>query len=204
LRSNQGSFGFLGHRAAGLGPRGWRGRIGSFADQVYPIYAFTMYARAFGVEAALDAARLCADAICRVQGPLGQWWWHYDASTGRVVQRYPVYSVHQEAMGPMALLALQQATGLEYGRFIARGLRWIYGCNELGVDMRDPKTGVVWRSLRFSSKPRLIQQELRGWTRPGSEAVPVSGLTVLHECRPYELGWLLYAFSEHVEALARF
>ena len=47
-------------------------------------------------------ARPHASASCRV--PHGQWWWHYDVRDGSVVERYPVYSVHQHAMAPMALL----------------------------------------------------------------------------------------------------
>jgi hypothetical protein len=195
LKKNQGPFGFFGHRAAGLGPRTWRGRIGSFADQVYPIYALTMFAKAFGVGEALESAIACAGAICNAQGPLGQWWWHYDSSSGRVVQRYPVYSVHQEGMAPMALLAVGEATGRDFGQPIMNGLEWIFGRNELNHDMRDLQVGVVWRSLRFATKARMLQQEIRGWNRPGSEPVNAKDLSVLHECRPYELGWLLYALS---------
>jgi hypothetical protein len=201
LKRNQGRSGLFGHRAAGLAPQTWRGRIGSFADQVYPIYAFTAFAEAFGVQEALACARDCADALCRVQGPLGQWWWHYDSTSGRVVQRYPVYSVHQEGMAPMALLALGHATGRSYTDSVTRGLRWIFGRNELGRDMRDARTGLVWRSLRFSSRVRLLQQELRGLGHLGNEGLSVSGLSVLHECRPYELGWLLYALPAYSDIL---
>ena len=52
---------------------------------------------------------------------------------GRIVEPYEVYSVHQHGMAPMGLLALAEATGDQ--RYVAaadRGLRWIYGRNELG------------------------------------------------------------------------
>jgi hypothetical protein len=198
LRRNQGSAGFLGHRASRTGPLGWiRGRIGSFADQVYPILAFTHFAEAFESGSALTAAQACAQAICAAQGPLGQWWWHYDARNGRVVQRYPVYSVHQDGMAPMALFALGRATGQDFSEPIMKGLNWIYGLNELGQDMRDLPAHVIWRAIRFSSRARLLQQEFRFWRQSTFDGTSAPGLTVLHECRPYHLGWLLYAFAGH-------
>ena len=78
-----------------------RGGVGSFADQVYPIYGISKFSQALGDEKALERALDCGLNICEAQGPLGQWWWHYDSSTGEVVGKYPVFSVHQHAMGPM-------------------------------------------------------------------------------------------------------
>ncbi len=126
LKRNQGRHGIFGHQAAGRSVGGvLRGRIGSFADQVYPIYALTRFAQAYAISPAFDLARRCADAICHAQGELGQWWWHYDGSSGRVFQKYPVYSVHQHGMAPMALLALGEATGSDYSGPVHRGLAWI-------------------------------------------------------------------------------
>ena len=47
---------------------------------------------------------------------MGEWPWHYDSVTGRVVSRYPVFSVHQHAMGPMMLFAASEATGVDFSR----------------------------------------------------------------------------------------
>ena len=79
-----------------------------FADFVYPIQALSHYHMALGCPEAMDAATRCADRMCKLQGPAGQWWWHFDVRTGQGVERYPVYAVHQEAMAPMALRALRQ------------------------------------------------------------------------------------------------
>ena len=123
LQKTQGSYGFFGHLLRnGTLSGNFRGRIGSFADQVYPIYALSRFAQAYGVTEAFAMSKNCADAICRVQGPRGQWWWHYDALTGRVVEKYPVYSVHQEGMAPMALFELQESCALNYEDAIYRGL----------------------------------------------------------------------------------
>jgi hypothetical protein len=192
LTKNQGAHGIFGHQAVWKSFRGGlRGRIGSFADQVYPIYALVRFAEAYEDQAALCQARSCAEAICRTQGPLGQWWWHYDASTGKVFQKYPVYSVHQQGMGPMALLALGDTLKSDFSEPIYKGLNWICGNNELGIDFRDESTHVIWRNIhRKGRKLHLIDS-----VAPSKNAEPVDNLRVLTECRPYELGWLLYAFA---------
>jgi hypothetical protein len=196
LRGNQGSYGTFGHAGAGQSVNGFvRGHAGSFADQVYPIYALSTFSKAFRDQSTLDAARRCADSICSAQGALGQWWWHYDARSGQVLEEYPVYSVHQHAMGPMALFALQEAAGGNYNAAIHAGLRWISGKNELGYDMRDRATQLVWRSFYHTRRAKVYAARLRalaGWQR---RSEPTDDLRVVFECRPYELGWMLYAFA---------
>ena len=61
-------------------------------------------------------------------------------STGRVVNRYPVFSVHQHAMGPMMLFAAADASGFDFSEAIYKGLAWIGGQNELGFDFVDKLT----------------------------------------------------------------
>jgi len=196
LKKNQGDHGIFGHQATGRSLPGiLRGHIGSFADQVYPIYALTQFAKAYNIQAALRIARNCADAICRAQGPLGQWWWHYDALKGVVSQRYPVYAVHQDGMAPMALFALSEATGVDYDEPIYRGLAWINGNNELGADLRDRSSGVIWRSIYRPTSWKKYRDEVCELLRPERAAESVGDLKILFECRPYHLGWLLYAFA---------
>lgn len=191
LKQNQGCHGIFGHQSASSALAGaLRGTLGSFADQVYPIYALARYAQAWGVEEALERSRRCADAICALQGLFGQWWWHYDAKSARAVGRYPVYSVHQDGMAPMALFALSEASGVNYDAPIFKGLAWIYGRNELRKDMRDNDTGLIWRSF-YQNQFTKYSSEIMGIL--GMDYRPTR-LHVLHECRPYHLGWLLYAF----------
>jgi len=197
-KKNQGNSGFFGHLAIRKSVRGFvRGRIGSFADQIYPIYSFSKFAIAFHSEESLEPALKCARAICEAQGDHGQWWWLYDSIRGQVSSRYPVYAVHQHAMAPMSLFALEQATGQSFQEPIYRGLRWIYGDNELGVEMRDERAGLVWRCIRpknISTKYWDTATNLLGLRKRDE---PVGALEVLYEGWPYELGWLLYAFSRN-------
>ncbi len=196
MKGNQGEYGFFGHMSTRKSVAGaLRGRVGSFADQIYPIYAMSKFASAFNVEEPLCSALDCARAICGAQGELGQWWWLYDSRSGSVSSRYPVYSVHQHGMAPMGLLALEDALGQSFRPQIYKGLRWIYGFNELSADMRDLAHNLVWRCIQPKSKQTKYLDTALSLIRPPKESQSVGPLEVLFETRPYELGWLLYALA---------
>ncbi len=196
LVANQGISGAFRHQSSQGTVTGWlRGRVGTFADQVYPIYALSRMAQAYGMNEPLSRALNCADVICGAQGPLGQWWWHYDSEKGSVLGRYPVYSVHQHAMGPMALLALQEVSKRDYSDAIYHGLEWIEHKNELGCDMKDEAAKLVWRCIRPTPQLLTYTEDAAAFLGVRSWQIGRFNLTVLRECRPYELGWLLYAFA---------
>jgi len=197
LQTNRGSGGLFGHAGKGS-TAGWiRGKIGSLADQLYPVYAMTKLSEVYGDNGAAKGALDCARVLCAAQGPLGQWWWHYDASNGRVVQGYPVFSVHQHGMVPMTLLALGDALQVDFGPWIYKGLRWIHSENELGFDMEDASANVIWRSIYQPTLKKLWNAALNaGMGREENRSG--NGLRILFECRPYELGWLLYAFAGRI------
>jgi hypothetical protein len=197
VRVNQGQHGLFGHMAKWHSMAGVvRGRVGSFADQAYPIFAMAHFSQVFGHGEARENALRCASAICSLQGSLGQWWWHYDSVTGRVVEHYPVYSVHQHGMAPMALLALQETCGADFDTHINSGLKWISGANELHQDLEDSDAGVAWRCIQPpKSNPYAV-----GIRALMGKELSRDPLHILYECRPYELGWLLYAFAPSATA----
>ncbi|NMO57805.1 hypothetical protein HH310_42415 [Actinoplanes sp. TBRC 11911] len=191
--------------------KGYRNHIACFADQVYPIQALARLHHSGDDKAALDAARVTAEQICRLQGPAGQWWWHYDARTGDVIEGYPVYTVHQHAMAPMALLDLAEAGGGDYDQSIRLGLRWLLGPAELGAGsetmLRDDD-GLTVRKV-FRGDPRKIVRGLHGVTtgvRSGLRMPVIDRVyrpTALdRECRPYEFGWLYFAWLASVHTPA--
>jgi hypothetical protein len=195
LKENQGETGIFGHCARSKSFSGIvRGRIGSFADQSYSIYALAKTARAFSFESAATAALDCALTMCQLQGPLGQWWWHYDAITGRVVGRYPVFSVHQAGTAPMALMELGNAIQSDFTPWIERGVRWITGDNELGQDLCDSSANIIAGYICRDNYKRYLQTAFAMFTKREEDSVR-QGLTLRHEWRPYHIGWLLYAFG---------
>ena len=183
-----------------------RSHIGCFADQVYPIQALARYAAATGDNRAMTAANRCAARICELQGPAGQWWWHYDSRTSQVVEGYPVYSVHQHAMAPMALFDLNQAGGDDHRQAIAKGLAWVASHPELSDPLIDSERGVIWRKIGRREPPKAMRS-LRSVSTAIYPGLRLRALDPMfppvridHECRPYELGWLLYAWTRTGES----
>jgi hypothetical protein len=183
--------------------RTYRSHIACFADQVYPIQALARLHHSGDDPRALAAAERTAAHICRLQGDGGQWWWHYDARTGKVVEGYPVYTVHQHAMAPMALLDLTEAGGGDFVEPIQRGLQWIAAPAELGPgaeSMIHDDEGVTWRKV-FRGDPRKVVRGLHTVTTRAVPGLKLPGVGAVYppravdrECRPYEFGWLLFSW----------
>jgi hypothetical protein len=178
------------------------GHVACFADQVYPIQALSEYHRTTGWNEALEAASRCARKICELQSPEGQWWWHYDVRTGRIVERYPVYSVHQDAMAPMALFALRDAGGPDHVDAVARGLQWLANPPEIDVPLIDWEQDLIWRKVARREPGKLTRglQAVASRVHPRLRAPLVDHIfppdAVDYETRPYHMGWILYAWCE--------
>lgn len=200
LLAEQGPHGLFPHALPAASLARFRAHVGSFADQVYPIQALARMAAVRADDVALSAANSCAQRICDLQGEAGQWWWHYDSRSGGVVEGFPVYSVHQHAMAPMALFDLFDAGGADHRASIATGLTWMTTHPEVLEELVDDRMGVIWRKVgrrepaKAARRLNAVTTSLRsGFTLPGQDrAFPTT--QVDHECRPYELGWLLYAW----------
>ncbi len=177
-------------------------RVACFADQVYPILALADYGKTRGDKKSIEAAAAVADTICRLQGDQGQWWWHYDVKTGAVAEEYPVFSVHQDGMAPMALLAIDKAAGTDHGSFIEKGLMWLDRQNELDADMILPDKGLVWRDIHRREIGKMYRVCRGLMTTAGCSGIhrlsgkTLFGYVINKECRPYHLGWILYAWAD--------
>lgn len=181
-----------------------QGELGFFDAQVYSILACLRRDGVTNDPEAREVARLLGEAVLRHQHPLGQWGWHYNARTGALVDLYPVYSVHQDGMAPMALLPLERATGLPTTAAVARGVDWLFGTNELGERLADERGGVIWRSIRRRDPLHRLVYPLKaasilGAGRRldlGARFAGRDALEIDREMRPYHLGFCLLAFSE--------
>ena len=185
---------------------GARARFPNFATQIYAVLALATVGRLGLDERALPAARATADRLLNLQLADGGWPWIYDVRSGRVVERYEVYAVHQDAMAPMALLELFEATGDErYRAAVARGLPWIAGHNELGAGMVDREAGLVYRSIRRTAPwdrgvliaNTLSSMAVRRPALPGGRRLEINATD-----RPYHFGWVLEAWSGREDILS--
>ncbi len=187
------------HIAGGIGNA--RSHVTCFADLIYPIQALAKYAAATGNARALEMSSRCARRLCSLQGESGQWWWHYDYRTGRVLERYPVYAIHQDAMGPMGLFALMDAGGPDFTAEIRRGLQWLAAAPELkGGSLIDQGADLIWRKVARREPRKAVRYFQAAASRvhsglrvPAVDALFPAG-PIDFEDRPYHLGWLLYAW----------
>jgi hypothetical protein len=176
--------------------------VACFADQVYPILALSHYGRSFNDIQSIECASRATGQICNYQGTQGQWWWHYDVPRGRICEEYPVFSVHQHSMAPMAILASDYVSQQDHLKQIELGIRWVFGNNEVEEDLVRHDKGIIWRDVEKNEVAKL--------SRRARGVLSVAGLSGLHrwagtwirgfhvnrECRPYELGWILYAWAD--------
>jgi hypothetical protein len=188
------------HWPAGAKAASLRSHVACFADLVYPIQALSYFYMATRSLEAIDAARRCADRMCELQGPEGQWWWHFDVRTGRVIEGYPVYAVHQEAMAPMALFALQDACGVDHTDAVIKGLRWLVDPPEVPDSLIDDQAGIIWRKVA-RHEPFKATRSVQALASRLHPSLRLPGLNrmfrptfVDYESRPYEMGWILHAW----------
>jgi hypothetical protein len=195
LQENQGEGGIFGHAAfTGFPQQTFCGRFGTFADQIYAIYALSTFARAFQIEEPLESALGCANAVRALQGEMGQWWFLYHKRAIKVVNRYPVISLHQDGIAPVGLIALEAATGQSFHESINKGLSWIAGANELRNDLRSLDRGLIWDSIE--PRRRIANYWQAALNIANIPHEPSEGsLRVRYEARPDHFGWLLYAFG---------
>jgi len=182
-------------------PSSVRRHVSCFADLVYPTLALAQYGEAYHDREAVACASLCADNMCRLQGPAGQWWWHFDYRTGRVLERYPVYAVHQDAMAPMALFAAARAAGTTHDADVQRGLGWLNRVPELdGRSLIDRENDLIWRKVARREPAKLSRylQAAASRVSPNLRAPALDRIfppdAVDYETRPYHLGWILFAW----------
>lgn len=180
-------------------PAGHRSSIGwtaSFAMEIYPVYALSLYAKVVGNHAGITLARACADKLCELQLSDGSWPWMYDVRSGCLIDAHPVYSVHQDGMAPMALIKLSRVAGKDYSAAIDRGLAWLESTNPMGVSMVDSQRKTIWRAQEIPRllglQPRLLLNACAALIL-GRGLVTGGPLRLVAECRPYHLGWVLVA-----------
>ena len=180
--------------------RGLRKQFGSFATQTYLTLASYIYGDFSSDERAIKIANESTRKLISLQGPNGEWPWFFDAETGKVLDFYEVYAVHQYGMAP-AFLELAEHYGVPEARdAIVKGFRWVLGQNQLSKPMILPELSLSIRSqvrlgeLR-STKPRALRAVWNSVRGLEGEPISPEELELRLECRSYELGWILWSFG---------
>ncbi|HMH02338.1 MAG TPA: hypothetical protein VK555_13040, partial [Terriglobales bacterium] len=143
----------------------------------------------------------CTRKLIEWQGPNGEWPWFFDAASGRVLDFYEVYSVHQYGMAPAFLELAEQHGVLEARSAIIKGFNWVLGQNQLAAPMLVPDLHLTIRSQvrkgELRTKNWRVFRALRNSTlRREAVLIDPSELELRLECRSYELGWILWSFGQ--------
>lgn len=188
-------------------PFGLRRRFASFATETYLSIACYQYGEFARDASALVMADTCVRKLIALQGPQGEWPWFFDAVSGRVLDFYEVYSVHQYGMAP-ALLEWAERYGRRGARdALIKGFNWVLGHNQLGQTMLVPELNLTIRSQvrkheLTTRAPRMLRALKNAWRGSGEAAlIDSAGVGVRLECRSYELGWILWSFGRRSDLL---
>jgi hypothetical protein len=179
---------------------GLRRRFASFATQTYLSIACYQYGEYAHDTAAVTMASTCVRKLIALQGPQGEWPWFFDAASGRVLDFYEVYSVHQYGMAP-ALLEWAERYDVPGARgALVKGFKWVLGQNQLGYPMLVPELGLTVRSQIRKNElgtkaPRVLRALKNAYLGHGVNLIDSSRIRLRLECRSYELGWILWSFG---------
>jgi hypothetical protein len=184
--------------------RGVRRRFSSFATNTYLTLACYHYGQFANDLRFIQIANDCTRKLIALQGPAGEWPWFFDTPTGRVVDFYEVYSVHQYGMAPAFLECAEQHGVTEAREALSKGFRWVIGDNPLGKPMLMPDLHLTIRSQvrkheLHTNEKRVLRALTNVLLRRSSALVDPADVVLRLECRSYELGWILWSFGKRTD-----
>lgn len=195
------------HSESGLffdAPSGYRRRFGSFATQIYLAIACYHYGEFAGHSTAIKMANACTSKLIGLQGPCGEWPWFFDARSGRVIDFYEVYSVHQYGMAPALLECAERHDVANAREALVKGFHWVLGANQLKTPMLVPELQLSFRSHvrkgELNTKNRRVLRAVGNASLGRSSGlIDAEGVSIRLECRSYELGWILWSFGQRTD-----
>lgn len=143
-------------------PAGTRKNWAPFGAHSFMAYALLRLARETEADWAREAGLRIARKLVQLQGPDGQWSWMHHVPSGRIVDYYPVFSVHQYGYAPFFLVEAIDQGFEEFRQPLLKGFNWILGQNELKETMVSPEHRVVWRRLIRKGPNTKLAKVLRG------------------------------------------
>jgi hypothetical protein len=176
----------------------------SFGALAYFLRSIYEYAEYRSNEAAFALFRKALFHTLRLQGRNGEWPWMIDARSGRVLDPYPVFSVHQLSMGMLFVLPAMNGGLISDRDVVARSVGWVLGKNELATPLVVHEPFFIYRSVQrrevLPKARRYIRSVINAAKRREPQAVDPSRLAINLESRSYEWGWLLDVWAGRPEA----
>jgi hypothetical protein len=179
-----------------------RAGLVSFGAISYFLRAVHEYTSITGDARAGDLFARGLRSTLRTQAPDGAWPWLLHAPTGAVLERYPLYTVHQMSMALLFLMPALGAGVVNDAAPLERSLAWAGGANELGAPMVARRPEFMARAIERRDPWQRAQRYARAVAaRAGRGGGPARAgtLRINRVSHSYEWGWLLFAGSERAE-----
>jgi hypothetical protein len=175
------------------------GGLTPVSGQFYSLIALCQLERAGRGQGAADAARKLLSALLEVQREDGSWPGIVDPVRGEAAALYPVFTVTQVALAPIALRLTQEA-GLpgEAADAADRGISWARGNNRLGFDLVHEKEARLDRGIMPKRKPGAVSRGFTSAARRLRGRLPEpdrSDLILDPDLSSEDLGWVLEAWA---------
>lgn len=178
---------------------GHRNRTTPVSSQFHALIAIGQAVRAGRDDEAGEGAARLGDALVGIQREDGAWPGLIDPQHGEAAAIYPVLTVTQVALAPIALrIAAEAGAGEDFQGVVGRGLEWVQGGNPLGFDLIHEKEQRLDRGIvpRREAGPvsRSISSAGRRLRRRPPEPRP-EALILDPDVSSEDLGWVLEAWT---------
>jgi hypothetical protein len=178
----------------------WRKPFTTFGGIVYFLKALAEFAAAFNNKYAEVMFKEGVSKMLEFQGPQGEWPWFYNVFDSKVVDWYPIYSVHQDSMAMLFLLPAVDLGVSGAAQAIEKSYRWIFGNNQLGAPMMVASPGFfIYRCIHrrgsLERPKRFGRGVLLSAMRKPARFAANPQLEVVRHGRSYHPGWILFAWS---------
>ncbi len=179
---------------------GPRGAFISFGGIAYFLMAMEHYSKAFNDDYVSALFKNTVARVLALQGKSGEWPWFVDSSSGRVMDWYQIYSVHQDSMAMLFLLPAVDMGVTGSAEAIRKSYRYLFGNNQLQSHLIQNEPFFIFRSIRrknrLAERPRrLLYSFANKIASRSAELADSACLEINKECRSYHLGWIVYAWA---------
>jgi len=167
------------------------------AGQFHLLHALVQLIRA-GEEDLRPAADQIAGALLSLQRQDGAWPGLVDPVRTEAAVVYPVLSVTQVAVAPIALRAASELGLGDFNSAIESGLNWANGGNALGLDLVHEADARIDRGILTKRKPGALERGISSAARRirGQAFEPDARQLIIDPAASSEdLGWVLEAWS---------
>jgi len=178
----------------------WRRPFTGFGGIVYFLKALAEYAAAFNNKYAEVIFKEGVAKMLEFQGPRGEWPWFYNVFDSKVVDWYPIFSVHQDSMATLFLLPALDLGVAGAAQAIEKSYRWLFGNNQLGEPMMVSSPDFfIYRCIHrrgaLERPKRFGRGALLSVIRKSAGFAANRQLEVVKHGRSYHPGWILFAWS---------